>query len=157
MKRTWMIGLTGLALLPAVAVACGDDDGDAVTHEEWFQAVCDKLGGQDPGFDRFFADHPEPTLEDWAAFLPGVVSMMDTMADTLENTPTAPEDEAAVAAAVTAISAVRDNFDSARQAATAGDQAAFDAVEEQNQSSAVPAMEAAMAAVDERDCPGEGA
>jgi hypothetical protein len=115
------------------------------------------MAGQDPGFDQFFADHPEPTLEDWAAFLPGVVSVMDRMADTLESTPAAPEDEAAVAAAVTAIVAVRDNFDRSHEAAAAGDQEAFDDLEEQNQGSAVPAMEAAMAALDDRECPGDGA
>jgi hypothetical protein len=149
--------LIGLALMPVVAVGCGDDDGDAVTHDEWFQAICEKQATVEfPDFDQFFADHPEPTLDDWAAFLPQAVTAFEQFIDAIDSTPRAPDDEAGIDAVVAAMTKVRDNFADAQEAAEAGDQTAFDAAEAKNQDTDIPAWEAAMGAVETRDCPGQG-
>lgn len=118
----------GLAALALISTGCGenDDTGSAasasedVTHEEWFADICAEFAALgEPAFDGFFTDSPEPTLDDWAAFLPEAITYVEDLAGTIESTP----------------------------------HAAFDAAEELNQGTATPAMEAAFAAVDERDCP----
>jgi hypothetical protein len=153
--------LVGLALLSPLGTvtACGDDDAsdDAVTEEEYRDAICARTAGLDPGFDAFFAEHPEPTLDDWAAFLPGVVATMNELYEALDETPAPAEFQAAVDDAVDAIGTVRDNFQASADAAAAGDADELARIEEQNQSVDVPAMEAAMDFGDGSECPtGEG-
>lgn len=134
-------------------VACGDEK--SVTHEEFFQSACKKIEEikLDSAFEQFFADHPEATLDDWAGFLPEVVTEMDKLV-AVTDLPHPKSDEAKVTALKSAITKVRNNFSVSLDAAKAGDQEAFDQAVEQNQSVDVPAMEAAMSTLDSRDCPG---
>ncbi len=148
----------GLAALAVLTGACGDDDDaggpDAdVTHEEWFQAICDRLGPIDPGFEAFFAEHPQPSLDEWADFLPTPIGVMEQFADVLESTPHAPEDTEVIDDAVDAVITLRDDYQAALDAALDGDQEAFDEADSRSQNTSGPAMEAALEAGDGRDCP----
>ena len=140
-------------LLMAVAAGCGDDN--SATHEEFFQAACDKISGieLDAAFEQFFTEHPEASLADWAGFLPDVVSEMDELVAVTEL-PHPSSDDAKLATLKTAVLKVQDNFRQALAAAEDSDQGTFDGVVEQNQNVDVAAMEAAMQAVDGRECPG---
>jgi outer membrane murein-binding lipoprotein Lpp len=83
--------------------------------------------GEDPGFDQFFTDHPEPTLEDWAAFLPGPIASLTSSVDNLDALDPPVDVADQHAAVVDAVTAVRDSFQVGLDAAVSGDQAAFDA------------------------------
>jgi hypothetical protein len=147
--------VAGLVVASFALVACGDDDdkdSGRATHEEWFTAACEQLGSLDPGFDAFFADHPEPTLDDWAAFLPTPIAVVEQLI-VAANLPHPAEDDAKLAAAIAAVNKVQDTWQATIDAANAGDQATFDQLAEQAQSVDVPAMEAALETAEPRECP----
>lgn len=103
------------------------------TTAEFCVAADAAFGGYQPGFDAIFEDNPEPTLKEWAAFLPEPIRESDDVIAALEEVE--PSDEVAddFEAALAAMHAVSDNFHDSLDAAEAGDQAAFDAAEEANQ------------------------
>lgn len=148
------LALVSLGMLSMGAlVACGDDDEKAsVTHDEFIAAACEQLKGVDPGFEQFFADHPEPTLADWVEFLPRVESEFDEMI-AVGDLPRPGGEEDTIQAAVDAMVAAKANFTVALEAAKAGDEDAFHASEELT-GGLVEKMEAAMADVDDSECPG---
>ncbi|MBI4884004.1 MAG: hypothetical protein HY826_08115 [Actinobacteria bacterium] len=133
--------------------ACGDDEkgSDRATHDEWFAAACEVLAEADPGFDAFFAAHPEPTLADWAEFLPHAIEELNKL-EVVADLSHPIELDAPLAAAVAAVHKLQDTWQASVDAANAGDQATFDELEEQAQGVDVPAMEDALHAAEPRDC-----
>ncbi len=123
----------------------GAADESALTD---YCAAVAAAGGEDPDFEGFFAEHPEPTLDDWAGFLPGVVDGIEaTLA--AANDITAPVEVAdAHQDAIDALTDMRDVMQESLDAAAAGDQAAYDAAEERNQSEVSPALEEAFGEVE---------
>jgi hypothetical protein len=91
-------------------------------------AQLDEIGQQhgDPGIDAIFENNPDPTLAQWAAFLPGPVERMRSFADEIAATDPPKPVARDVAAAVRRLRAVARLFDGAQQAAADGDQEAFD-------------------------------
>jgi hypothetical protein len=108
---------------------------DAPTTAEFCTAADKAFGGFEPGIDAIFEDHPEPTLADWAAFLPGPTKEFDAVIARLEKVEPSAEAADELAAAIDAMQAVADNFHDSIDAAEAGDQVAFDAAERANQGS----------------------
>lgn len=160
--RTLSALLAAGALVLALG-ACSSDDGggesaaadqttttaaaDGVSLDSYCTAIQDAAGGGEPGFDQFFADHPDPTLEDWAGFLPDVVDQMDATITAIDAVEPAPEAAEAQADVVAAMTTVKDSFAASLADAEAGDQEAFDAEEATNQNENVPAMEASFTVV----------
>lgn len=161
--------VNGSAVLLLLLIGCSDDDDASattaatesttagetqagsvdLTPEE--EAYCAELAALpdsgDPGFDAFFAEHPEPTLADWAEFLPGVVdSIRAGLADFDAVDPPASLADAHQDVSE-AMTAVADSLDAALTAAEAGDQAAYDAAEAENQGGLSATMEEAMSAL----------
>lgn len=81
----------------------------------------------DPGIDAIFEDNPNPTLAQWAAFLPGPIAKMEAFADDIEATDPPKAVAASVAKVVKRVRAVITMFDDSQQAAAVDDQEAFDA------------------------------
>jgi hypothetical protein len=92
-------------------------------------AQLQQLGEQfgDPGIDAIFEDNPNPTLAQWAAFLPGPIAKLQAFADDIEATDPPRPVAKSVAKVVKRLRAVSTMFDDSRRAAAAGDQKAFDA------------------------------
>lgn len=109
------------ATTPAPAATGSDLDAYCADLQAAFE------GAQDPGFEQFFADHPEPTLKDWAAFLPAPIASLTSSLDNLDALDPPAEVADQHAAVVNAVTAVRDSFQVSLDAAESGDQAAFDA------------------------------
>jgi hypothetical protein len=158
MKRTnWVLALV-MAVGPGLCGACSDDDDDdaAPTTEEYCAALAalpegDGGGPTDAIFEEFGDD---PTLAEWAEGLPAAITEMQSFRDTIAGV--RPSDELAdeYRTAVDAIDRVVGNFEDSRDAAAAGDQAAFDSLGTDNQDNAVPAMFEAIGAVASR-CGGD--
>ncbi len=117
-----------------------------LTPEE--EAYCAELAalpeGGDPGFDAFFTEHPEPTLADWAEILPNVIDNLRAglvAFDAVEAPPSMADARQDVHDAMTAVG---DSLDVGLAAAEAGDQAAYDAAEAENQGKLSATMEEAM-------------
>lgn len=115
------------------------------------EAYCAELAalpeGGDPGFDAFFTEHPEPTLADWAEFLPAVVDDLRAgiaAFDAVEPPPSLADARKDVHDAMTAVG---DSLDAGLTAAEAGDQEAYDAAEAENQGGLAATMEEAMNAL----------
>jgi hypothetical protein len=138
--------LTTAIVSTLVFAGCGSDDDNAsaaiteasaatparIAAGTELDTYCSELkaafgDNQDPGFDQFFADHPEPTLDDWAAFLPGPIAMLTSALDGIEALDPPQEVADEHAAVIDAVTAVRDSFQVGLDAAESGDQAAFDA------------------------------
>ena len=69
-----------LAVASFALVACGDDDkgSDGATHEEWFQAACATIGGDQSGFPEFTEANPDgASLAEWAEFLPTPIAFLE--------------------------------------------------------------------------------
>jgi ABC-type glycerol-3-phosphate transport system substrate-binding protein len=136
--------LTTVLVSSLALAACGGDDDSASAATAQaptttaappaassdVEAYCARLAGlddgRDPGFDQFFTDHPEPTLDDWAAFLPGPIAMLSDMVDEFDGIDPPSELVEEHTAVLDAMAAVRDAFQLAFDLAEAGDQAAFD-------------------------------
>lgn len=154
-KMSALLAAGGLVL--ALGACSSDDDGsesaaastttttaapaEAPTLEAYCAEIRTAAEGGDPGFDQFFTDHPDPTLEDWAAFLPEAVDAMEQSIAAIDAVVPAAEAADAQADVLAAMTTVKDSFASALDAAEAGDQQAFDAEEATNQDHNVPAME----------------
>ena len=158
--------LAGVAALVLVGVSACSDDGDDATTATGAADPVSAPGGADPtvfvyctsmdaaftdsGFndvpselEAFFTEHPDPTLDDWAAFLPDTIATVDSVVVALEAV-TPPADLAeAHQTLIASVSAVGDAYEDGLAAADAGDQAAYDASESLNQAVASPAMEEA--------------
>jgi hypothetical protein len=150
MKRTnWVLVLV-MAVGPGLGGACSDDDDDAAPTTEAYCAALaalpegDGSGPTDAIFEEFGDD---PTLAEWAEGLPAAIAEMRSFRDTLAGV--TPSDDLAneYRAAIDAMDRVVGNFEDSRDAAAAGDQAAFDLLEVENQDNAVPAMFEAIGAV----------
>jgi hypothetical protein len=123
-----------VAALAVPLAACGDDDEQAVETTVPAETLADfgarlqtDCPGGDPGFDRFLAEHPEPTVEQWAAFLPSPLGMLSSFAACIDasNPPAPLTDE--IESAVTAMGVVVGDLEKALAAAKAGDLEAVDA------------------------------
>jgi len=126
MRRVALLGFTALGLTGVVA--CGDDDAAqpittavAESIEQYGTRIQSQCPGGDPGFDPFLAEHPTPTAEDWAAFLPAPLKMLTEVRDCIAGSepPAAVADQ--VDAVVAAFDVVTADFDKALSAAQAGD------------------------------------
>ena len=151
--------VAGSAALLLVLVGCsGDDDdtdnatsetteaatGELTADEAAYCADLEALPDEDPGFDAFFTEHPEPTLDDWAEFLPGVVEQLRSSVedfDAIEPPASFVDAHQSLSGAMTEVA---DSLDAALAAAEAGDQAAYDAAEAENQGELSPALDEAM-------------
>lgn len=82
-----VVTVFAVAALGGGLAACGDDDTTASTTTAAPTTTTESLAdfgarietdcpGEDPGFDVFLGEHPEPTAEDWAEFLPQPHSML---------------------------------------------------------------------------------
>jgi hypothetical protein len=148
MRRSLLIAAT-LPLVVGIA-ACGDDDNQAVASARTTEAYCADLRAvqDDEGpTEAFFAEHPDPTLEDWAAGLPDIIARAKEGRDRFAAI--RPSDELADErrALVDSLNAVIASFEAGLDKARAGDQAAFDAEEQRNQGENVPALESAFQAL----------
>jgi hypothetical protein len=147
----------GVAVASAAFAACGDDDkeSDSATHEEWFTAACATVGGDQSGFPEFTEAHPDgANLAEWAEFLPTPIAFLDRII-AAAKLPHPAEDDAGMVATIAAVENLQAAWQAAIDAASAEDQAGFDAAMGQAHSD-FQAMEAAMDAVDPRECPGFG-
>lgn len=118
----------------AVLAACGDDDEQAVettvpaeTLAEYGARLNTDCPGDDPGFDPFLSEHPEPTVEQWAAFLPSPVGMLSSLVACIDtsNPPATLSDE--IEGVVTSMRVVVGDLEKALAAAEAGDLEAVNA------------------------------
>jgi len=173
-----IISLLAVAVLGgAVLAGCGSDSdreeagGAAVSTTEATGATTTTVGGQtleqfcaevqtafgdyQPGFDAIFEDNPDPSLEEWAAFLPAATEEFDEMIARVAAVEPAPEVADEFEAAIDAMETVSQNFHGSIEAAAAGDQATFDELETQNQEVDLPAMDAALNSTPDR-CASEG-
>ncbi|MBI4884003.1 MAG: hypothetical protein HY826_08110 [Actinobacteria bacterium] len=135
--------------------ACGDDDkgSDSATHEEWFQAACATIGGDQSGFPEFTEAHPDgASVAEWAEFLPTPIEFLDRII-AAARLPHPSEDDAGTVATIAAVEKLQATWQAAIDAASAGDDAGFDAAMGQGDAD-FAAMDAALKAVDPRDCPG---
>lgn len=103
------------------------------TTAEFCIAAEKAFGDFQPGIDAIFEEHPNPTLEDWAAFLPEPTQEFDAVIAALNEVEPSDEVSDDFEAALAAMQTVSDIFHDAIDAAEAGDQAAYDAAEEANQ------------------------
>lgn len=136
--------ILGTALLTAVlvtgAAACSDDSsGSAQDAAPTLNAATKRYCGElqrvgstftDPGIDAIFEDHPDPTLADWAAFLPTPVAKIRTFADEVEAIEQPTDVPEAVsrnlANALVKLRKAADLYEAEIAAANAGDRAQFD-------------------------------
>jgi hypothetical protein len=117
--RSAMMWSAVLAVAVTAAAACGDDD--AETAAEYGARIDTECPGEDPGFDAFMTEHPEPTAEDWARFLPQPTEMLTTLAACISDSDPPAELQDGIDAVVAAMHVVIDDFDNALAAAEAGD------------------------------------
>lgn len=85
-RITSVLTVLVVVALGGALTACGDDDTTASTTTastttteslaDFGARIESDCPGEDPGFDVFLGEHPEPTAEDWAGFLPQPHSMV---------------------------------------------------------------------------------
>jgi hypothetical protein len=90
--------------------------------------------------DELFKEHPDPTLDDWAAGLPDVIDKAQHGRDRLAAVEPSPALADERQAALDAFDGVIASFEKALDAAKAHDQHAFDAEEAKNQDDNVPKL-----------------
>lgn len=149
MNKTITTALAVAALVGLGLGGCGSSSDDAAkepatttttaaaapTTAEFCIAADAAFNGFQPGFDAIFEDNPEPTLVDWAAFLPEPIEEFDAVIARLAKVEPSTEVADDFEAALAAMQVVSDDLHASLDAAEAGDQAAFDAAEEANQGS----------------------
>jgi hypothetical protein len=102
----------------------------------------------DPGIDAIFKDNPNPTLAQWAAFLPAPIARMRSFITQLKAIPAPTNDLAGKQQAVVdSFTAVADALDDSLSAAKTGDQAMFSAAESKNQDEATPKLQSSFEAL----------
>lgn len=113
---------------------------DVAALVQHLQTEC---AGGDPGFDQFMTEHPEPTAEEWAAFLPQPHQMLgDVVACIADSDP--PEGLAdEIDAVVETMNVVVADLAAALEAAEAGDLEQVNAVLEEMNSGHTEAMQQA--------------
>lgn len=140
MRKQFAIAVLGTAV--TLGTACSDDE------EPTTEAYCEDLRALPEGDDptaAFFADHPDPALEDWADGLPAIIATIQDSRDQFADVEPSAELADRRESAVQAMDVVLGSFEDALEAASANDQAEFDRLEAENQDENVPALMAAMA------------
>jgi hypothetical protein len=129
----WQARLAAVVVTAAIGPAVSSPSlaGAASMSKAGVRSYCaqlDQIGRQhgDPGIDAIFENNPDPTLAQWAAFLPGPVERMRSLADEIAATDPPKPVARQVATAVRRLRAVAKLFDGAQHAAAEGDQEAFD-------------------------------
>jgi hypothetical protein len=118
------LGLAAVGAPPAGAAA--QPTGATKQYCAEVKQIADDFG--DPGIDAIFEGNPEPSLADWAAFLPGPIARMQAFADDLEATDPPGALAPDVRTVVKRWAAVIAYYEAVQDAAAAGDQKAFDAL-----------------------------
>jgi hypothetical protein len=136
-----------IALSLLFVAACSDDDADRTTA-----AYCEDLKVLDDGdeggpTDAFFEAHPDPTMEDWAEALPGMIDDIKASRDEFADIEPSADMKRERSAFLDAMDAFIASFEDSLAAAKAGDQAEFDRLEAENQDKNAPAIGAGMEAV----------
>jgi hypothetical protein len=124
-----MRAVVAVAVAVMTASACGDDDAAApnttAAAEETAQAYVARIEsecpGEDPGFDAFLSDHPEPTAEDWAGFLSEPLEMVTTMSECISESDPPATLQSQIDDVVSAMDVVAADLESALASAKAGD------------------------------------
>lgn len=148
-----------IAILPGVLVlglaACGSDDSataatDAVTTTSatatapTTEAFCAELAtrtGDDGPFSAFYDRYGDnPTLDDWATGYTLVTDAIDGYLEQMAGLHPSAEAVPLLDTVAADFQTVKQNVIDGADAARAGDQAAFDAIEAKNQAEAVPAV-----------------
>jgi hypothetical protein len=148
MKHTNLI--VGLAVAAGLGGACSDDpETSAPTTEAYCEVLAampeDDAGGPIDEIFEIYGD--DPTLENWAEFLPSAIESIREDRETFDAIEPSAELSDQKADLIASLDEVIGNFEASRSAAAAGDQAEFDAVEEENQGEDVPVMVAAFEAI----------
>lgn len=117
----------GLGVVGAVPAAAAEKPtGSTKQYCNEVKQLADAFG-PDPGIDAIFESHPNPSLADWAAFLPGPIAKMQKFADDLEASDPPKELAPDIKTVVKRWAAVIAFYEAEQRAAAAGDQKAFDA------------------------------
>ena len=131
-------GATTTTKAKATTTAAPAKAGDApASREATCAEIAKAVGSYQPHIDEIFADgNDDPTLAEWAAFLPKELQAMEGALDSAKAVEV-PADDPELATAlddtVTAFGAVYQDLADSQAAAAEGDQAAFDAAEAKNQ------------------------
>ena len=144
--------LAGTAAAAIVLAACGSSGSHKTTGSTAAAAYCQQLKTTgdafgDPGIDAIFKDNPNPTLAQWAAFLPAPIAKMRGFIGKVKalRPPADLADEQQ--AVVDGLTNMANSFDASLAAAKAGDNTKFAAEEARNQDVNGPAMEKAFTAL----------
>jgi len=127
---TALLITAGASLTTAGAAAAGAAAQPTGATKQWctqVKQIAEDFG--DPGIDAIFDGNPNPTLAQWAAFLPGPIARMQKFSDDLEASDPPKAMAADVKAVVKRWTAVIALYTAAQKAAAAGDQKVFDASE----------------------------
>ena len=140
MTKTVTTAVCDAVLAALVLGGCSSDSAPAPSDQAFCADAKAAFGDYQPGFDAIFDEHPEPTLEQWAAFLPSPTKAFDEVRTRVEAVDVSPGLADEFAAATDAMDTVSANYHRSIDTARAGDQAAFTAVEDKNQNTDLPAM-----------------
>jgi hypothetical protein len=115
-------------------------------------AFCQDLqaafGDYQPHIDDIFTQYGDnPTLAQWAAFLPDEVAKMDAMIERVSAVEPSPNLADDLQAAVAAFQTMSKNFHDTIAAAEAGDETEFKRLEDENQNTNTPALQAATSTI----------
>jgi hypothetical protein len=151
MRRVLIIVAT-LPLVVGIA-ACGDDDDDqAAASARTTDAYCADLSAnqdEEGPTDAFFEQYPDPTIEDWAEGLPGIIARAQDGRDQFAAITPSADLAGERQTLLNALDAVIATFERSLELATAGDQDAFDAEERRNQDENLPALGSAFEALED--------
>jgi len=144
---TALLVTAGLGLGAAGATATAATKPTGATKE--YCAEVQQMAGEfgDPGIDAIFEGNPDPTLADWAAFLPGPIARMQSFADGLAGSDPPKSLAADVRKVAKRWAAVIAFYEAGQEAAAAGDQAAFDALDSRRRDRLVGRLGRSMDAV----------
>jgi hypothetical protein len=148
MKHTNLI--LGLAVAAGLGGACSDDPEASAPTTEAYCGVLAAMPEDDAGgpIDEIFEIYgDDPTLENWAEFLPSAIESIREDRETFDAIEPSAELSDQKADVIAAVDEVIGNFEASQAAAAAGDQAEFDALEDENQNVDLAAMGAAFEAL----------
>jgi hypothetical protein len=131
--------------------ACGDDDGAAAqpSTASFCAEAQERDNGDDSGpFTEFYARHPDPTPEDWAADGHLVTDAIQAAIDQVGSLHPSEEAQPYVDDVLATFEVMKQNSIGVSQAGADGDQSAIDDLERVNQDTNVPAMMTAFQAVE---------
>lgn len=129
MNWTMKPAALAVALGLMAAGACSDDDTAAPSTTEAAAETAEAFGarieaecpGEEPGFDIFLGEHPEPTAADWAEFLPQPLAMVTTLSACIRDSGPPSELRAGVNAVADALDVVAADLEKGLESARAGD------------------------------------